>query len=104
MLLLYVAKHLLCVWMYYIIKQHFSIVLHTLTFTLGTVKLNGSIVLFVRRKALANSTAVTSQWFFVKKLKPWCNVGQRWCDSGQICDGSSVISNAYIVESPYNII
>lgn len=41
-----------------------------LTLIRGTVKLSGSIVLFVKRNALANSTDDTSQWFFVKKLKP----------------------------------
>lgn len=60
----------------------------------GTVKLRGSIVLFVKRNAFANSTVDTSQWFFVKKLNPWCDVAQRWCDNGQICGASSVISNA----------
>lgn len=43
---------------------------YSYTLMRGTVKLIGSTVLFVKRNALANSTAETSQWFFVKKLSP----------------------------------
>lgn len=53
-----------------------------ITLIRGTVKLNGSIVLFVKRNAFANSTVETSQWFLVRKLNPWCDAAERWCDNG----------------------
>lgn len=40
------------------------------TLILGTVKDKGSIVLFVRRNAFANSTLDTSQKFFGRKDNP----------------------------------
>lgn len=74
--------------------QLFYLKKKSLTLMRGTVKLSGSIVLLVKRNALANSTDDTSQWFFVKKLNPWCDVPHRWCDNGQMCGASFVISNA----------
>lgn len=41
-----------------------------LTLMRGTVKLSGSIVVFVSLYALENSTLATSQWFLVRKLSP----------------------------------
>ena len=42
-------------------------------FTLGTVNEIGSIVLFVSRNALANSTSRTLHTFFERNAYPWCN-------------------------------
>lgn len=50
--------------------KNFLILKSVLTLIRGTVKLNGSIVLFVSLKAEANSTLATSHLFFGRNDNP----------------------------------
>ena len=71
-------------------------------FTLGTVKVIGSIVVLHNLNALANSTWRTSHTFFDRNENPWCNPGGLYGDRANKCGASVDTSNVTTVLSPYD--